>query len=362
MPRRYVARPVAGKPQRTPEVTDATTAGSSVQAVRAVVCREFGEPETLEVTERDPAPCGPGQVRVRVRAAGVNYVDALFVQGRYQITPPLPFVPGSELAGEITEVGADVPTVTAHGGWQVGDRVMASIGLGAFADEVLVPASVLVRVPESLTFGQAATIGQSYATAWFTLTRRTTVQPGEWVLVLGAAGGLGLATLDVARCLGARTVAAASDPERLRLCIERGAHEVVDYRAEELRFRVRELTGGGADVAVDPVGGDTTEQALRSLGNNGRLMVLGFASGEIPQLPANQVLLRNRSVLGVDWGAWAMAHPEDNRALFDEVLTAVEDRRLLPVEPTTYRLEEAGTALRDLLARRVVGKACITAD
>ncbi len=334
--------------------------GGSVRPVRSVVCRELGEPELLEVTDRDPAPCGPGQVRIRVRAAGLNYVDALFVRGGYQIQPPLPFVPGSELAGEVTEVGSDVGD--GDGAWRVGDRVLASIGLGAFADEVLVPASVPIRIPEALSFGQAATIGQSYATAWFTLTRRTVVEPDEWVLVLGAAGGLGLAMLDVARCLGARTVAAASGPDRLRLCIERGAHDVVDYSTDELRLRVREITGGGADVAVDPVGGPLAEQALRSLTNGGRLMVLGFASGDIPRLPANQILLRNRSVLGVDWGAWAMSHPEDNRTLFDEVLGAVEERRLHPVEPTAYPLDQAGRALRDLLERRVIGKACLTTD
>ncbi len=342
--------------------------------MRAVVCRTLGEPEELDVIERDSAPCGPGQVRIRVWAAGVNYVDALFVQGRYQIKPPLPFVPGSELAGEITEIGSDVATLSADTidatiddttddgspRWQVGDRVFASIGLGAFADEVLVPASVPVPIPANLSYGQAATMGQSYATAWFTLTRRTAVQAGDWVVVLGAAGGLGLATLDVARCLGANTIAVASSAERLRLCIERGAHQVVDYSSEDLKTRVRELTDGGAQIVVDPVGGPTTDAALRSLGNGGRLMILGFASGDIPALPANQVLLRNRSVLGVDWGAWALAEPEANRALMDEVLGRVASGDLRPVEPTGYALNDAPNALRDLLERRVVGKACLT--
>jgi len=338
--------------------------------MRAVVCRTLGEPEELDVIERDSAPCGPGQVRIRVWAAGVNYVDALFVQGRYQIKPPLPFVPGSELAGEITEIGSDVATLSADTiddttddgspRWQVGDRVFASIGLGAFADEVLVPASVPVPIPANLSYGQAATMGQSYATAWFTLTRRTAVQAGDWVVVLGAAGGLGLATLDVARCLGANTIAVASSAERLRLCIERGAHQVVDYSSEDLKTRVRELTDGGAQIVIDTVGGPTTDAALRSLGNGGRLMVLGFASGDIPDVAANQVLLRNRSVLGVDWGAWAMAEPEANRALMDEVLGCVESGDLRPVEPTGYALKDASSALRDLLERRVVGKACLT--
>lgn len=322
--------------------------------MRAIVCRELGDPETLELVERDSPPCGPGQVRIRVWAAGVNFVDALFVQGQYQIRPPLPFVPGSEVAGEIIEVGSEVND------WSTGERVVASIGLGGFADEVLVAGSVPVRLPERISYGQAATMGQSYSTALFAMTHRTQVTEGEWIVVAGAAGGLGLAFIDVGRMLGTRVIAAASGPDRLHLCIERGAHEIVDYTTEDLKTRVREITGGGADVAADPVGGPHADALLRSLGEAGRLLVLGFASGEIPRLPANQVLLRNRTVVGVDWGAWAMAHPEAQRELFAEVLAAVDDRRLQPVEPTIYPLEEAGTALRDLLERRIVGKACLT--
>lgn len=319
-----------------------------------VVCTELGEPETLRVEERDPPPCGPGQVRVRVWAAGLNYVDALFVQGRYQITPTVPFVPGSELSGEVTEVGDGVM------GLSVGDRVMASVGLGAFCDETVLDAGRVTPIPDRLSYGQAATMGQSYATAWFTLTRRTVLTETDQVLVLGAAGGVGLACLDVVRALGARAIAAASSRPKLELCISRGAHAVVDYSTEDLKTRVRELTGGGATVVVDPVGGSLAEPALRSLGDDGRFMVVGFASGRIPALPANQILLRNRRVIGVDWGAWALAHPEENAWLLREVLDRVEDGSLDPVEPTSYRLEEVGTALRDLLERRVVGKACLS--
>lgn len=306
------------------------------------------------VVEDLPVPDLPAdQVRVRVGAAGVNYVDGLFVQGLYQIRPELPFVPGSELAGTVVEVGASITE------WSVGDRVMASVGLGAFAKQVDLSPTQLLAVPENVTDTQAATLGQSYATAWFSLTRRTQVRAGEWILVLGAAGGVGLATLDVARALELNAIAAASTPEKLELCIRRGAHEVIDYSTEDLLTRVRELTDGGADIAVDPVGGDHTETALRSLGDFGRLLVIGFAAGEIPRVRTNQVLLRNRSLLGVDWGIWALTNPAANTELMGEVLSAVADGTLVPVEPETRPLEAAGSAMRDLLERRVAGKLCL---
>lgn len=322
--------------------------------MRAVVCDSFAEPEDLQVRQLDTPPCGPSQVRVHVWASGVNYVDALFVQGRYQIRPGLPFVPGSEIAGEVTEVGAEV------GGVDVGDRVMASVGLGGYADEIVLSPQQLVRIPDRLSYGQAATMTQSYATAWFSLTRRAVVAPDNWVVVLGAAGGVGLATMDVARALGAKVIAAASTDEKLQLCIERGAHGVVNYATEDLKQRVRELTDGGADIAVDPVGGSVSEAALRALGTGGRLLVIGFASGTIPDLPANQILLRNRSVIGVDWGAWAMSDPDGNAVVMSEVLARVEDGSLSPAEPGSVPLAEAGTALRDLLERRITGKICLT--
>lgn len=319
------------------------------------MCRELGEPEDLVVEELDTVPCGLDQVRVRIWSSGVNYVDALFVQGRYQIKPALPFVPGSEIAGEITEVGPAVE------GWDVGDRVMASIGLGGFADEIVLRPEQLTRIPDSLTFGQAATMVQSYCTAWFTLTKRTVLRPEDWVVIFGAAGGVGLAMLDVARSFGAHTVAVASSPDKLRLVIERSANAVIDSGVPEaeagpLRQQIRDVTEGGADIVIDSVGGSMTEAGLRSLREGGRLMVVGFASGKIATLPANQVLLRNRSVLGVDWGAWAMGHTQENAALLGEVLAQADAGVLNPVEPTTLALEDVGVALRDLLERRVVGK------
>ncbi|MEZ5239267.1 MAG: NADPH:quinone oxidoreductase family protein [Microthrixaceae bacterium] len=321
--------------------------------MRALVCRAFGEPTSVRVEQRESAALDPARVRVGVTAAGVNYVDGLFVQGRYQIRPDLPFTPGSELAGVVTEVGAQVE------GWSPGDRVLASVGLGAFASEADLSPAQLVAVPPNVSDTQAATLGQSYATAWFSLTRRTTVVGGEWILVLGAAGGVGLACLDVARALGLNTIAAASTREKLELCIRRGAHEVIDYSTEDLKARARELSGGGVDLAVDPVGGAHTEAALRALGDMGRLIVIGFAGGEIAAIPANQILLRNRSVLGVDWGIWALTDPAANAELMGEVLAATAEGTLEPVEPETRPLEEAGVAMQDLLERRVSGKLCL---
>lgn len=321
--------------------------------MRAVVCAELAPPEELVIEDRPTPICGPDQVRVRVAAAGLNYVDGLFVQGLYQIRPEPPFVPGSELAGTIVEVGSDVT------GWSLADRVIASTGLGAFAEEVVVRPSQLARVPDGVDLRTAAALGQSYCTAWFALQRRAALAEGEWLLVLGGAGGVGLASIDVGRALGAKVIAVASTPEKRALCEERGATATIDPADGPLKDAARALSGGGIDVAIDPVGGHLTEQALRSLREDGRLLIVGFASGTIPSLPANQILLRNRRVVGVDWGAWALGDPAANARLFNEVLRQVGDGTLSPIEPTEYRLEDAGTALRDLLERRVTGKAVL---
>jgi NADPH2:quinone reductase len=242
----------------------------------------------------------------------------------------------------------------------VGDRVLSSMGLGAWASHVVVPAAALTPVPDDLDDAVAAALVQSYCTAWFTLTRRLQVNPGESVLVLGAGGGVGLAAVDVARALGATVIAAASSAEKLADAQAMGATAAIAYEEQDLKTRARELSGGGVDVVVDPVGGRHTEAALRALGPFGRLAVIGFAAGEIPKLPANQVLLNNRTVAGVDWGAWAMRNGAAQSDLLDEVLAAVADRRLHPPAPTIRPLEEAGVVLRDLLDRRLRGKAVLT--
>ncbi len=322
--------------------------------MRAVVCHQFAPVDELVVEERpDPEP-GPGKVVVAVRAAGVNYVDGLFVQGRYQIKPPLPFTPGGEVAGEVVALGEGV------GGLAVGDRVLALAWLGGYATRVEVPAESVVALPEALSFGQAAGLVQSYGTALFTLTRRTRVAPGEWVLVLGAGGGVGLATIDVAvHHLGARVVAAASTEEKLAAARAAGAEATIAYEDEDLKVRARELSGGGVDVVVDPVGDRFAEPALRALGWMGRYVVIGFAGGDIPRLPSNQVLLNNRTVVGVDWGAWTIRDPDGNRALIAELLDLAAAGTISPVEPTAYPLDDVARCLTDLASRRLTGKAVL---
>ncbi len=319
-------------------------------AVRAVVCHELGPPSLLRVEERPDPEARPGTVVVDVEAAGVNFVDALFVGGRYQIKPPVPFVPGNEVAGRVSSLGDGVA------GLVVGQRVVANCGLGGYASRVAVPAASVFALPDRLSAPQAATFTQSFSTCLFALRDRAHLAAGEGVVVLGGGGGIGLAAIGVARALGARILAVASSPEKRAAAAAAGAEEVLDPEAAPLKDAVRAWAGGtGADVVVDPVGGPLAEPALRALGDGGRYLVIGFAAS-IPSFPLNQVLLRNRSVLGIDWGIWAMQHADEQRALLVELLAMVAAGRLEPIAPTTYPLEDAGRALDDLLARRAVGK------
>ena len=318
--------------------------------MRAVVCNEFGPLDTLVAEERPTPEPTEGMVVIDVAAAGVNFVDGLICQGRYQLKPPTPFVPGSEVAGTIRSLG---PGVT---GWSVGDRVLVFCGLGGFATQVVVPALSLVAIPDAIDLGRAAALIQSYCTMLFTLTRRTTVAPGEWVLVLGAGGGVGLAAVDVAAALGARVIAAASTADKRGAALAMGAEATIDYETEDVKTRARELSGGGVDLVVDPVGGRHAEPALRATRHLGRFCVIGFASGPIPSIPANQVLLNNRTVVGVDWGGWTFKDPVGNRELTEELMTMVAEGRLHPTEPATRPLDEAAGVMAALIDRTVTGK------
>jgi len=322
--------------------------------VRAVVCNELGPPSLLRVEERpDPVP-GPGHVVVDVEAAGVNYVDALFVGGQYQIKPPVPFVPGTEAAGRVSQVGESVS------GLEAGQRVLVSAGLGGFATKVAAPAAAVTALPDVLDAPRAATFTQSYSTCLFALRERAAAQPGESVLVLGAGGGVGLAAIGVARALGCRVLGVASTSEKRAAALAAGAETVLDPAAEQVKDAARAWAGGtGVDLVVDPVGGALAEPSLRALGDRGRYLVIGFASGPIPSFPLNQVLLRNRTVIGIDWGIWAMQHAEEQRALLADLLAMVEAGSIEPVAPTVYALGDVAMALEDLLGRRVVGKVAL---
>ena len=321
---------------------------------RVVLCTELGPPETLSVVDQADRPCGAEQVRIEVGAAGINFVDALFVAGTYQIQVPPPFIPGSECAGCITEVGEAVSE------WSIGDRVIANLGLGAYSSSVLAHQSQLTALPETVSVAVGATCGQPYSTAWFALTRRSRCKPSHTVAVFGAGSGVGLAACDVAHTLGAEVIAVASDHERLECATDRGALHTINSSTEDVNARLKELAPGGLDLVVDPVGGSLSEVGLRRLGFDGELLVIGFASGTIPTLPTNLVLLRNRRITGVDWGKWAMDHPDQQRQLFDEVLERIVDGDLNPIEPTHYRLEEAGAALIAATTRGVVGRLCLS--
>jgi NADPH:quinone reductase len=327
--------------------------------MRCVICRSFAPLSPIEssgvVIEERPTPDpSAGQVRVRVGAAGLNFADALFVQGLYQIKPPLPFVPGNEIAGVVDAVGDGVD------GWTVGERVFANVGLGGFATHVVVDARRLMRTPDSMTDGQAATFSQSYLTAWFALSVRAKAQVGNSLLVLGAGGGVGLAAVDVGAALGLRVIAAASTTDKRAVAIAHGAEVAIDPTTEDLKTRVRELTGAGVDLVYDPVGGALADPALRCLRDFGQFLVIGFASGAIPALPANQVLLRNRTVTGVDWGGWvAQGNYDANQQLIQQVVDLIASDRLHPVEPSRYALDDAAQALADQHERRITGKACL---
>jgi NADPH2:quinone reductase len=322
--------------------------------MRAVVCTELGPPSLLQIEERPDPEAASGRVVVAVEAAGVNFVDGLFIAGQYQIKPPLPFTPGSEVAGRISALGDDVT------GFAVGQRVMATTGLGGFASHVVVPALSLVGLPDLLDAPRAATFTQSYCTCLYALRDRAQLQSGQSVLVLGAGGGIGLAAIAVARALGARVIGAASTPEKRAAATAAGAEAVIDSSSESIKDTGRGWAGGtGVDVVVDPIGGPAAEQSLRALGDRGRYLVIGFASGTIPSLPLNQVLLRNRTVYGIDWGIWSMQNAKAQRALLDDLIEMVANGALAPVHPTTFPLEEVSTVLEDLLTRRIVGKVAL---
>lgn len=319
--------------------------------MKAMLCHAYGPPSGLRAGELpEPAP-GPGEVLLHVEACGVNFPDTLLIEGRYQQKPPLPFAPGGEVCGTVAALGEGVA------GPPPGTRVAALITWGGFAEAVAVEAARIVPVPEGVAPEVAASICLAYGTVLHALRDRGALQPGETLLVLGAAGGTGMAAIQIGRLLGARVIAAASTAEKRAACLAQGAEAAIDYTAEGWRDELRALTGGrGVDVVFDPVGGAQAEPALRSMAWRGRYLVVGFAAGEIPRLPFNLALLKGCAIVGVFYGDFARREPEANRALLAELFAWVAAGRLAPHISATYPLEQAAAALEALAARRATGK------
>jgi NADPH2:quinone reductase len=317
--------------------------------VERAVVRQFGEPARVElITEATPLP-GAGEVLVEVDAAGVSFVDNLIAKGRYQVRPPLPYTPGSTAAGRVVAVGERIESPG------VGDAVATLLpSYGGFASHLVLPAGAVVPLPDGVTAAIAATAIENYSTVLYAVTHRAGIEPGMQVVVLGAGGGIGLAAVDVAHGLGARVVAVASSQEKRDAARGAGADQTIDYR--DLKSTIRAATGGGADVVVDPVGGAAAEAALRALAAGGRFCVVGFASGEIPRLPANIVLLRNRSVIGVDWGDWSRADHSAALELVTDVLSRIAAGEIHPPQPRVLPLREASEAIRSYDDRTIAGK------
>ncbi|QCI15176.1 NADPH:quinone oxidoreductase family protein [Pseudomonas putida] len=319
--------------------------------MKAVLCKTLGPARDLVLEEAASPQPKINEVLLDVQAAGVNFPDTLIIEGKYQFKPPMPFSPGGEAAGVIAAVGDKA------GPFKVGDRVMALTGWGAFAEQVAVPGYNVLPIPATMDFTTAAAFSMTYGTSMHALRQRAQLQPGETLLVLGASGGVGLAAVEIGKAMGARVIAAASNADKLAVAKAAGADELIDYSQASLKDEIKRLTGGqGADVIFDPVGGDLFDQAVRGLAWNGRLLVVGFASGSIPQMAANLVLLKGAAVMGVFWGSFAQRQPEDNAANFQQLFAWHAGGKLKPLVSQTYPLAEAGAAIEALAQRRAVGK------
>jgi NADPH2:quinone reductase len=323
--------------------------------VRAIVVDRWMDPSELRVREAPEPVVSRSTALVEVKAAGCNFFDVLLVKGQYQSKPPFPFVPGAELAGVVRQVGDGVTGVRA------GDRVYASVPTGAFAELAAVPVGALHRVPDGMSFDEAAALPIVYPTSWAGLVLRAGLRAGETLLVHAAAGGVGLAAVQIGRALGARVIATAGGPEKLEVARAAGAEVAIDYTSEDWVARVNEATGGrGADVIYDSVGGDVFDGSLKCIAWNGRLLVIGFASGKIPEPRMNRVLLKNISIIGLHWGAYALHEPERIREAFEALEKLYRDGAIRPVIWRRYPLEEVPAALAALASRQSYGKVIVT--
>jgi NADPH2:quinone reductase len=322
--------------------------------MRAVLCRELGGPEKLTLDDVPSPQLRPGAVRIAVHAGGVNFADLLLIAGQYQSKPTLPFIPGSECAGVVAEVGEGVTQL------KTGDRVMAFLQ-GAFAEEAVADADRVFRIPDRMDFAIAAGFPIAYGTSHGALDWRARMKSGEWLLVHGAAGGVGLTAVEIGKAMGAKVIATAGTKEKLAICAQHGADYLIDYSHEDIRERVKEITGGrGADVIYDPVGGDVFDASLRCIAWEGRILVIGFASGRIPQVPANITLVKNIDVMGLYWGSYFGHKPELVRQSFAQLFRWFEEGKLKPHIFERFDLKDAALALDMLRQRKAIGKVVLT--
>lgn len=322
--------------------------------MKAVLCKAFGPADTLVIEDTSSPHIKKNEVLLDVHAAGINFPDTLIIEGKYQFKPPFPFSPGGEAAGVISAVGENVSHLN------VGDRVMALTGWGSCAEQIAVPAYNILPMPDAMDFTTAAAFSMTYGTAMHALKQRGALQAGETLLVLGASGGVGLAAIEIGKAMGARVIAAASSAEKLEVARQAGADELINYQDEDVRERLKTLTKGqGVDVIIDPVGGDLFETVFRSIAWNGRMLVIGFASGTIPSLPANLPLLKGAAVIGVFWGSFAQRQPQDNVANFEQLFAWYAEGKLKPLVSQTFALEDTAQAINTLAARKAVGKLVI---
>ncbi|MGZ3158375.1 MAG: NADPH:quinone oxidoreductase family protein [Burkholderiaceae bacterium] len=322
--------------------------------MKAIVCKAWGLPETLIIEELPDLVAAPGEIIVDIQAAGVNFPDVLIIQNKYQFKPALPFTPGSEFAGIVRSVGAGVAQ------YKPGDRVIAFTGQGAFAQQIAVSAQSVMPMPPGMAFDIAAAMTLTYGTSHHAIVDRAQLKPGETLLVLGAAGGVGLAAIEIGKALGARVIAAASSDEKLAICKMHGADATINYTTQDLREAIKNTTNGkGPDVIYDPVGGIYTEPAFRSIAWRGRYLVVGFANGEITKLPLNLALLKGASLVGVFWGEFAKREPQANLAAMRELITWLDEGKIKPHISGRYALSDTPQALNDMAARKVTGKIVI---
>jgi NADPH2:quinone reductase len=323
--------------------------------MRAIVCNETGALEDLALQESQGPQPGKGEILLDVKAAGINFPDLLTVQGKYQFKPPLPFTPGTEVAGIVAAVGEGVTSR------KVGDKVIATLQIGAFAEQCVASEHSAYEMASSMSFEQGAGFSITYGTSYYALKQRAKIQPGETLLVLGAAGGVGIATIQIAKAMGVTVIAAASSEEKLDFACEAGADMRINYATENLKERVKELTNGkGVDVVYDPVGGDYSEQAFRSIAWDGRFLVIGFASGPIPAMPLNLALLKGASLVGVFWGSWAARCPQESQQNFKELIDMVETGKFSPLVTEVYPLDDYQAAFASIAERRAKGKVILS--